>query len=373
MGSKQQSGLNAWRITPVKWVFSWTQSKELLSAELYKSLQRAVSPADRLFVGNTNLFQKNNPKHNRALYQEFLSYVEIDPEKLPPRFLEVFDLDPKDPGIQSKVEALFQKARLLDKHSARVIFVDDKIIIFRNEERLIHQNQTKKLTQWEKRRTEIITTFNTFDSLYDAIRSQNYAIEWSEERKDDYKQLQKDILALAQDIRVSGYWEKDAEFQRKLTDIISQIEHATNAKILAANLQNLQALTTTNKSVDFNLLHGAKNKFAKRFHDLQNIISVIERQLNDMENILVQHESALNMFLNQITFANPELCISNYNNAIRTIPEEFREISPFSAFSNAINHVYKNTPAGLKDIAQEIKKVYSEYTSEHTEKTNLSK
>jgi hypothetical protein len=61
--------------------------------------------------------------------------------------LEVFDLDPKDPDIQSKVEALFQKARLLDKHSARVIFVDDKIIIFRNEERLIHQDQTKKLTQ----------------------------------------------------------------------------------------------------------------------------------------------------------------------------------------------------------------------------------
>lgn len=376
-GNKQQSGINSWRITPVKSVFSWTQSKELLSAELYKSLQRAVSPTDRLFVGNADLFQKNNPKHNRALYQEFLSYVEIDPEKLPPRFLEVFDLDSKDPDIQSKVEALFQRARLLDKHSARVLFVDDKIIIFRNEERLVHKNETRKLTQGEKRRTEIKTTFNTFDNLYDAIRSQYYAIEWSEEKKDDYKQLQKDILTLAQDIRVSGYWEKDAEFQRKLTDIVSQIEHATNAKILAANLQNLQALTTTNKSVDFNLLHGAKNKFTKRFQDLQSIISVIERQLNDMENILAQHESALNIFLNQITFANPELCINNYTNAIRTIPEEFRQVSPFSDFNNAINHainhVYKNSPTWLKDIAEEIKKLYNEYTSEHTEKLNLSK
>lgn len=373
MWISKQEAINSWRITPAKWVFSWTQSKELLSAELYKSLQRAVSPADRLFVGNKDLFQKNNPKHNRALYQEFLSYVEIDPEKLPPRFLEVFDLDPKDPDIQFKVEALFQKARLLDKHSARVIFVDDKIIIFRNEERLIHKDQIKKLTQWEKRRTEIITTFNTFDNLYDAIRSQNYAIEWSEERKDDYKQLQKDILTLAQDIRVSGYWEKDAEFQRKLTDIVSQIEHATNAKILAANLQNLQALTTTNKSVDSNLLHGAKNKFTKRFQDLQNIISVIERQLNDMENILAQHESALDMFLLQIKKENIDLCVNNYNSAIRTIPEEFRDINPFSFFKKNINRFYKSNPAILRDIGKTIEVAYNEYTSEHSGKLNSSK
>gem|GEM_PF-6085839 len=121
------------------------------------------------------------------------------------------------------------------------------------------------------------------------------------------------------------------------------------------------------------MLHGAKNKFTKRFQDLQNIISVIERQLNDMENILKQHESALDMFLNQITFANPELCVNNYNSAIRTIPEEFRAISPFFDFNHAINHVYKNTPAGLKEIAQEIEKLYNEYKLEHTEKRNLSK
>jgi hypothetical protein len=258
--------------------------------------------------------------------------------------LGLFDLDSKDPKIQSKVEALFQKARLLDNHSARVVFINDKIVIFRNEERLIHRDETKKLTQGEKRRTEIRTTFNTFDNLYDAIRSQQYAIDGSAEKQDEYKQLQKDILRLAQDIRVSGYGEKDAEFQRKLNDITDQIQGATNAKVLAANLQNLQQLTTTNKSVDFNLLQGAKNKFTKRFKDLQNIISIIERQLNEMEHILVQHESALDMFLNQITFANPELSINNYNSAIRTIPEEFREIGPFSQFYKAINHVYKETP-----------------------------
>lgn len=367
----RQVAINSWRITPAKWVFSWTQSKELCSAELYKNLQRAVSPSDRLFVGNPDLFKKNDSKHNRAVYQEFLSYVEIDPKRLPANFLELFHLDPTDPDIQSKVHALFQKAQLLDKQSARVIFIDGKIVIFRNEERLIHQHETRKLTQWEKRRTEIKTTFNTFDNMYDAIRSQYYAIGWSEDRQDDYKQLQKDLLTLAQEIKVSWHGEKDTSYQRKLTQIIDKIQHATNAKVLAANLQNLQALTMTNKSVDFHLLHGAKNKFTKRFQELQKIIGIIENHLNAMENILAQHEAALDMFLAQITFANQSLAVNNYNSALRSIPEECREVSPFVDFQKAINHTYKNTPAGLKDMAEEIRKTYNEYKSEHAQKLTM--
>ncbi len=135
---------------------------------------------------------------------------------------------------------------------------------------------------------------------------------------------------------------------------------------MAANLQNLQALTTTNKAVDFNLLHGAKNKFAKRFKDLQKIVGVIKNQLNIMENILAQHEAALDMFLAQTTFANPDLCVNNYNSAMHTIPEEFREISPFSDFNSVINHIYKYEPTVKDIITEEIKNIYNEYKSEHT-------
>ena len=98
-------------------------------------------------MGNPELFKRNDSKHNKAIYQEFLSYVQIDPHRLPEKFVELFNLDPKSPTIQNDVEEIFQRARLLDPTSARVIFVDGKIIIFRNEERLIHQKETRKLTQ----------------------------------------------------------------------------------------------------------------------------------------------------------------------------------------------------------------------------------
>ncbi len=331
-----------------------------------------MSPKDALFVGNPELFKRNDSKHNKSIYQEFLSYVQIDPHRLPEKFVELFNLDPKSPTIQNDVEEIFQRARLLDPTSARVIFVDGKIIIFRNEERLVHQKETRKLTQWEKRRTEIKTTFNTFDNIYDAIRSQYYAIEWSEDRQDEYKQLQKDIILLAQDIKVSWYGQKDASFQRKLNEIVEQIQHATNAKVLAANLQNLQALTTTNKAVDFNILHGAKNKFTTRFQDLQKIIGIIKNHLNAMENILAQHEGALDMFLAQITFANQTLAFNNYDNAIRSITEDFRDISPFGDFQKAINNTYRKSPAKLKDIAHQIAEIYNEYKTEHTQKLTIN-
>ena len=91
-----------------------------------------------------------------------------------------------------------------------------------------------------------------------------------------------------------------------------------------------------------------------------------------MENILAQHEAALNMFLAQITFANQSLAFNNYDNAIRSIPEEFREVSPFVDFQKAINHTYKKSPTKLKDIAQEIGKIYNEYKSEHSQKLTIA-
>ena len=87
-----------------------------------------------------------------------------------------------------------------------------------------------------------------------------------------------------------------------------------------------------------------------------------------MENILAQHESALDMFLAQITFANQSLAFNNYDNAIRSIPEEFRDISPFGDFQNAINNTYRKSPANLKDIAHQIAEIYNEYKSEHAQK-----
>jgi hypothetical protein len=44
-----------------------------------------------------------------------------------------------------EIKEIFKKARSLDKDSRRTIFIDGKIIIFRNEEKIIHKT-SKKLT-----------------------------------------------------------------------------------------------------------------------------------------------------------------------------------------------------------------------------------
>lgn len=78
------------------------------------------------------------------------------------------------------------------------------------------------------------------------------------------------------------------------------------------------------------------------------------------------------MFLAQITFANQSLAFNNYDNAIRSIPQEFREIRPFGDFQNAINNTYRKSPANLKDIAHQIAEIYNEYKSEHTQKSIIN-
>ena len=145
MKDKQQIWIEKWHITRLTSVFPWTQSRELLTAELYKNLQRAVSPSEKYFLGNKNLFERNNPSHNREIYDLFLSYVEVDPEQLPERFIELFELKGDKEEIKKQTLSLFKQARLLDKKSSRISFIDDKIVIFRTEEKLTHKNPERKL------------------------------------------------------------------------------------------------------------------------------------------------------------------------------------------------------------------------------------
>ena len=187
-----------------------------MTAELYKNLQRAVSPSEKYFLGNKNLFERNNPSHNREIYDLFLSYVEVDPEQLPERFIELFELKGDKEEIKKQTLSLFKQARLLDKKSSRISFIDDKIVIFRTEEKLTHKNSERKLTRAEKNRTEYQTTFNTYSNIYDAVRSQYHTLDSSEKKKDEYKILQQECLKLAQELQVLGYETKDTTFQKRI-------------------------------------------------------------------------------------------------------------------------------------------------------------
>lgn len=298
-----------------------------------------------------------------------MSYLHIDVNNLPDRFVELFHLNRANRHLDEHIISLFSKARLLDSSTGRIVFIDDKIIIFRNEERLTHKNTDRKLTQGEKRRTEIMTTFNTFEDIYDAIRSQYYTIESSTHKKDDYKHLQQKLLKLIQEIKALWYDTKDNTFQRRIHDISEKIQAATNAKVLAAQLQNLKEISLSNKSIDANHLLGAKNKFWKRFENLKNIISIVEDHLNSLEEILLLHENAIEWFFIQSKLTNLDhtFLVDNYNKLFKQIPYKFQQVTPFIQFHDAIT-TYKDNPIALRHLVQDIEPIYQKYKTEHQDK-----
>jgi len=364
--SHQEKWIESWHIFPLKSVFTRTQMKEILSSQLYQNLQRALSPKEYFFKWNNDLFQKNNSQYNKQIYNLFQSYIVVDPDKLPENFIKLFELDIKSKDIQEQVESIFKKSRLLEKDSARIVFIGDKIIIFRNEQTLTHK-KSKWLTTWEKKRTEISTTFNTFSNIYDAIRSQYHTIQSSQEKQDDYKLLQQDILKLAQEIQILGFEIKDWEFKRRLDSIISEVDGATNFRILWANLQNLQNLTFINKSIDSNLLEWAKNKLLKRFQDLQKIVWIVKNQLNNLENILVEYQNLLDLFLIQIKLTDKSISLENYNNWYLRLEKKYWEISPFNIFHKRINK-YKNNQDLFPKVIHYVKTLFETYKDEHQQK-----
>ena len=150
--------------------------------------------------------------------------------------------------------------------------------------------------------------------------------------------------------------------------MIEEISNATNAKVLASNLQNLQEMTYSNRSIDANHLQWAKNKFEKRFADLQAQIGVIQLHLNSMEQLLTQHETALKMFLLQIRMGKgAALALENYFKAFKTISYAYQNIAPFSTFHAWIQKYHKKQKL-FPVFVDKIETIYAQYQEEHTQK-----
>jgi hypothetical protein len=145
------------------------------------------------------------------------------------------------------------------------------------------------------------------------------------------------------------------------------VDGATNFRILWANLQNLKNLTFKNKSIDSNLLEWAKNKLLKRFQDLQKIVWIVKNQLNDLENILIEYQNWLELFLDQIQFTNMWLSIENYNNWYLKLEKKYWETSPFNVFHKRINK-YKDDQNLFPKVIHYVKTLFETYKDEHQQK-----
>lgn len=377
----QEKGIQLWHIIPLKESYPRTKSQALLWSALYKSLQRAIGIEDHYFLENkkrSDIAKDSTSK--RKIYDTLLSYIDIDPNKLPAQFVEIFKLNRSDPNLWLQVKNIFNKAQYLNKESWRVIFVDGNIIIFRNETRLIHTDSKRKLTQGEKRCFTIQTTFNTFSSLYDAIRSQHYAIDHMKIDQETMLALIEELLSLANDIKIEWLWSKNEVYKRQIDDIIAQLWDVRDYKKLWAVLYNLEQLEYTNKSVDNNRIQWAVHKFTDRFDNLNAMIDITAyRDLPALEKILHKHTNALEMFLAQINYmTDKEYVFSQYQQRLWIskntrfqkkdihIPYNIM-IEPFWTFYKTIAE-YIHHDKFITDIIPVLKESYETYKTEHQEK-----
>ena len=366
----QQTGLEKWDIRPLKSVFSSTQTKELSAAQLYKNLQRSLSSSDTYFVGNTHLFKRWDAQHNQQIFDVFVDYVVVDKDLIPDNFLKLFDLRMDDPNLEQKVIALFKRKRILDPKSARIVFIDDKIVIFRNDERLVHTDEVQNLTQWEKRRTNRLMHFNTFSSIYDAIRSQYYIIENSQNKQIVCKTHQQSALSLAKELRTYGLTcIQDQSRNRKFSSLVQDLEHVRNFRDLAASLYRLDQLTFKNSYLDSQRLEWAQHDFKQRFLDLQSIIGKVNIHLNDLELILSEHEAIFDYFVTQIKFANLSLAWENYARAYRPLLEQYGPIAPFAEYFVQLEKS-KSQPAQMKSLWLELETKWIAEKTNHDNKLN---
>ncbi len=368
---KRKKSVEDWLISPIKWIFPRTKTKEILSSKLYENLQRSIWNSDYFFKLNENNLEKNNRYNNRKIFNTLTDVMVIDKDKLSENFIKLFELDINSPDIEKQIKEIFKRARFitwLDSH--RIILIDDKIIVFRNEERLTHKNTERKLTQWEKKRTEIFTTFNTFSNVYDAVRSQYHIIDSEKNKQNEIKLNKDEIVKLMQDIKFFFTKNlKDPTLANKLQDIIDQTISSTNAKILWANLYNFKEITLQNSSIDANRLEWWKNKFQKRFNEVENILWVINKHLAIIEEILNQHEHILDYMITQAKFTNKDIFVSNYQKAYKNLESKYGEISPFNTFHSRIEK-YKNNDEILAKFIDKISQFYELYKKEHNSKLN---
>ncbi|MDD3262468.1 MAG: hypothetical protein PHR61_01370 [Candidatus Absconditabacteria bacterium] len=263
--------------------------------ELYKILQIACSDPKYFFVDNGRLvFDKQSAQNNRRIYQELVDYVLIIPSTLPTSFLQQFDIKEVDPQAQN-IKDIFNLAKPLrymdqtkQKYTNRVLFHQGKIIVFRTVKTML--SYSKPNTVGEKRKHDTNKYFNTYGSIYDAIRSQEYIVEGQEQSANDIKTLQKTIIELIFDIKMDT---KNGEIHRKLDAIQNEIQNAKSHHIVAAQIHNLNSIFGKHSEIEKQHLVGAKNKFSKRIADIKKYVAMIDIQTNEMKNILHELEYTL--------------------------------------------------------------------------------
>lgn len=265
--------------------------------ELYKILQIACSDPRYFFVDNGRLiFDKQSAEHNHKIYKELVDDVVIVPSTLPESFIQQFGIDHIDDNAQN-IKNIFKWAKPLHyvdetkgKYTNRVLFYQGKIIIFRTIKTMLSYDDPN--TVGEKRKYDTNKYFNTYWSLYDAIRSQEYIMENQDQSANEFKEIQEKIIELIVEIKIDI---KNGEILRKLDNIKEEIKNAKSHHIVAAQIHNMTNIIWRHSEREKRYLIWAKNKFSKRIAEIKQYVAMIDIQTNEMNNIRHELEYLLEM------------------------------------------------------------------------------
>ncbi|MDR3168302.1 MAG: hypothetical protein LBU27_00630 [Candidatus Peribacteria bacterium] len=359
--SHRQQGVEKGVIKDLPEAFPHTRTNALKS-HLYERLLRALSPIDYYF-------RVHKEQTNKTLYQTFLDYLVVDPQNLPPKFIEHFQLNPQDADIDQQVKKLFTNPKWLDKTSSRVLFIEGKILIFRDVITSAHPHPKTKLTPGEKRQSEKNTMFNTFDSLYDAIRSQYHTLQTEAENQTDYAEYQREILLLITDLECFSRVElKDnGTFLRKLQELRAVTQSAQNFDIHNVH-QHLEEVMNVmhHSTLQKNILRGANNDLRRRLENVRGIIGNVEKHRTMLETLRKNHEQILDYFFDQQF--NLPLAYENYQRSYQSLQKQYGEILPFSDYHNIIErlvHIHKDGAEEVKAVLAGLQEIFTTEKTQH--------
>ena len=338
----QSLGFKKWlhekKIIPTKSVLERKKKEEIAKINyLPMILQLACSHPEYYF---------RKPYDGEVKHKELIDYVVIDPNKIPDGFMNAFHLEDVDIAAKD-IKELFKRATPLEYHkdkfakTRRVIFIDGKLVVFRELQQLLEKGDN--LTQGEKRTKDYKKYFNVYDDIYSAIRSQMYVVDKTYDKMDDYRDVQRQMIEMIQDIKFET---KHMDEKRKLDQIIDDIKNATSFSIMASKFYNLYKIHFTNKNITNKHLEWASNKVSTELHRLSSIILEIQLQNDALNQLLTTQEYTFQLFANTISKAlnahDSKLLIHTFQAYYQQLWQDKQKTEPFITLEHQVKTIFWN-------------------------------
>lgn len=283
------------------------------------------------------------PRDKKLAHAKYIDALAIIPDTIPQSFLQVFDIDHIDDDAQN-IKELFKKAQPLQYHKEkatktwRIVTIDGKLVIFRTLEQLLEDK--KPYTTWSKRRYATKKYMNAFDNVYSAIRSQYHSVDSETDKIDTYKDVQKNIVALVQELA----WEyKDYAVRRQIDQAIEAIGKATSFPIMASKVYHLFEFAFNNRWIASKQLLWVENKLSKELLKLRSTVLEIQSQTDALEKYTYAQEHTIELFHSHVKKAiytrDAQWLSLAFDTYVRTFWTSIQATEPFVNFDRDIREL----------------------------------